>query len=88
MALQSSNGGDVGVGRKLGLHLAATGFDTVRMSARYECYASLQFIGEYLAFQLEREGDRQSANVFREWSRKDEGMFAQAWVSAVGVKSQ
>ena len=88
MALQSKNGGDVGVGRKLGVHLAAAGFDVTRISARYECYSSLEFIGEYLASQLEREGDRQSAMVFREWSAQNEGLFAQAWVSAVGVKPQ
>jgi SAM-dependent methyltransferase len=88
MALQSKNGGDVGVGRKLGVYLAAGGFDVTRISARYECYSSLEFIGEYLASQLEREGDRQSATVFREWSRQNEGLFAQAWVSAIGVKPQ
>ncbi len=88
MALQSKNGGDVRVGRKLGLHLAATGFAEVRISARYECYPSLEFIGEYLASQLEREGDARSAATFRDWSQEKEGMFAQAWVSAVGVKPQ
>jgi SAM-dependent methyltransferase len=88
MALQSQNGGDVHAGRKLGQHLAAGGFAAVRMSARYECYPSLQFIGEYLAAQLEREGDVRSAGVFRDWSEEGEGMFAQAWVAAVGVKPQ
>ena len=44
MALQSKNGGDVHAGRKLGQHLAAGGFAAVRMSARYECYPSLQFM--------------------------------------------
>jgi len=34
--LQSRNGGDVNVGRKLGMHLALAGFDEVRLSARYE----------------------------------------------------
>lgn len=85
-ALQARNGGDVNAGRKLGLHLAAAGFEQVRMAARYECYSSLAFIGEYLAAQLEREGDSHSAAIFREWSQHDEGMFAQAWVSAIGVK--
>lgn len=88
MALQFKNGGDVRVGRKLGLHLAAAGFGAVRLSARYECYPSLELIGEYLAVQLEREDDAQSAAVFRNWSQEKAGMFAQAWVSAVGVKPQ
>ena len=74
-------------GRKLGLHLAAAGFQGVRMSARYECYPSLTFIGEYLALQLEREGDTRSARRLRAWSTNEDGLFAQAWVSAVGHKS-
>jgi len=85
--LQSKNGGDVSVGRKLGLHLAAAGFEDVQMSARYECYLSLAFIGEYLALQLERQGDGRSAETLRTWSKSDGGMFAQAWVSAVAHKN-
>jgi SAM-dependent methyltransferase len=87
-AMQSKNGGDVRAGRKLGRHLVAAGFAAVRISARYECCPSLEFIGEYLASQLEREGDAQSAATLRDWSQEKEGMFAQAWVSAVGVKPQ
>ena len=85
-SLQAKNGGDVTVGRKLGLHLSAAGFVCVRMSARYECYASLGLIGEYLASQLERDGDQASADVFRTWAQHDGGMFAQAWVSAIATR--
>lgn len=88
MTLQSKNGGDVRAGTKLGRYFAATGFAEVRIAARYECYPSLAFIGEYLATQLEREGDARSAAVLRGWSLEKEGLFAQAWVSAVGVKPQ
>lgn len=84
--LQSRNGGDVEIGRKLGLYLASTGFDQVRMAARFECYPALDFIGDYLALQLEREGDVECAEVLRSWSRNVGGMFAQAWVSATGRK--
>lgn len=84
--LQNKNGGDVEAGRKLGVYLAAAGFEVVQMSARYECYPSLDFIGEYLALQLEREGDAPSAETFRIWSQNAGGMFAQAWVSAIGRK--
>ena len=56
------------------------------MSARYECYPTLGFIGEYLALQLEGAGDMASARTFREWARSNGGMFAQAWVSAVARK--
>lgn len=85
--LQNRNGGDTQAGRKLAVHLAAAGFDVMQMSARYECYASLQLIGEYLALQLEEAGDEQSAEMFRTWSRSG-GMFAQAWVSVVGRKEE
>ncbi len=85
-SLQAKNGGDVRVGRRLGALLAAAGFEDVTMSARYECYASLTFIGEYLALQLDRAGDSVSAATFRAWSRESGGMFAQCWVSAMGRK--
>jgi SAM-dependent methyltransferase len=83
IALQSKNGGDVQAGRKLGAHLETAGFDQVQMSARYECYPSLEFIGEYLALQLEGQGDGRSAETLRAWSQHKAGMFAQAWISAV-----
>jgi SAM-dependent methyltransferase len=85
-SLQSRNGGDVEVGRKLGVYLASAGFGEVRMTARFECYPSLGIIGEYLALPLEREGDVPSAEELRAWSKSEGGMFAQAWVSATGRK--
>jgi SAM-dependent methyltransferase len=85
-ALQSKNGGDVQVGRKLGSLLSAAGFANVTMTARYECYPSLAVIGEYLALQLERAGESTAATTFRAWSRASGGMFAQCWVSAIGSK--
>jgi SAM-dependent methyltransferase len=85
-ALQVRNGGDVFVGRKLGVHLAEAGFREVVLSARYECYRSLGSIGEYLAAQLERQGDQGSAETLRNWSSNRGGMFAQAWVAAIGRK--
>jgi ubiquinone/menaquinone biosynthesis C-methylase UbiE len=84
--LQAKNGGDVLVGRKLGLLLRQAGFSDISMSARYECYSSLPFIGEYLALQLERAGDSLSAQTFRTWSQEVDGMFAQAWVSCTARK--
>lgn len=86
--LQAKNGGDAQVGRKLGSYLAEAGFSNSQMSARYECYASLTFIGEYLALQLERAGDVRSAKVFRDWSQLTGGIFAQCWVSCTARKDQ
>jgi ubiquinone/menaquinone biosynthesis C-methylase UbiE len=84
--LQTKNGGDVLVGRKLGLLLRRAGFSDISMSARYEYYSSLPFIGEYLALQLEQAGDSLSAQTFRTWGQDVDGMFAQAWVSCTARK--
>ncbi len=81
--MQTRNGGDVNVGRKLGEHLKSAGFLNCQMSARYEVYPSLPRIGEYLAIQLERAGHSASAATFRSWSRESGGLFAQCWVSCV-----
>lgn len=86
--LQDRRGGDLRVGHTLGEKLATAGFVNVQMSARYECYPSLQFIGEYLAFQLEREGHSDSGRLIREWSQNSDGLFAQAWVSALATKDR
>ena len=85
-SLQTRNGGDVQVGRKLGEYLKASGFTRVHMSSRYECYSSLPLIGEYLALQLEKQNDLRSAATLREWSQAEGGMFAQCWVSCIGYK--
>lgn len=85
-SLQTKNGGDVNAGRKLGGYLQAAGFTPLQMVARYECYPSLKFIGEYLALQLHQAGHEAEAQTFRTWSQHDGGLFAQSWVSAVGRK--
>jgi SAM-dependent methyltransferase len=87
ISLQVSNGGDVRVGRKLGLHLSSAGFQHIELSARYECLAPLGSIAEYLAIQLERDGDSESATTFRGWSQDTAGLFALCWISAIGRKA-
>jgi hypothetical protein len=84
--LQTKNGGDVYVGRKLGLYLSEAGFSSVQVSARYECYPSLSFIGEYLALQLKQSGYAQLSAALIEWSKNSSGLFAQAWISAIGKR--
>lgn len=86
-ALQTKNGGDVFVGRKLGTYLEQAGFSSICMQARYECYPSLSFISEYLAVQLKEAGKETHADTLRAWSKNEGGLFAQAWISAVGTKS-
>lgn len=85
-ALQAANGGDVHVGRKLGQYLEDAAFADICMAARYECYPSLTFIGEYLALQLDQVGDSRSAKAFGVWSRTAHGLFAQCWVSCTARK--
>jgi SAM-dependent methyltransferase len=85
-ALQARNGGDLHVGHKLGVYLSESGFSSVQMQARYECYPTLSFIGEYLALQLRRNGQERHADTVIDWSRSSGGLFAQAWISAIGRK--
>ena len=83
--LQTKNGGDVEVGCKFGSLLHEAGFTDIQMLARYENYPSLDFIGEYLALQLDGSHPRE-AQALRDWAQSQGGMFAQAWVSATARK--
>ena len=82
-----SNGGNLRIGKKLGDYLIAAGFCDVSLSARYECYPSVDFISEYLAKQLDLARMPEHATSIRKWSNSPASMFAQCWVSATGVKS-
>lgn len=86
--LQASNGGNLQIGKHFGLLLEEARFAEIRLSARYECYPSLEFIGEYLALQLEQKNRQSDAKTLRNWSKSDSGMFAQAWVSAIATKTE
>ncbi|WNM56377.1 class I SAM-dependent methyltransferase [Candidatus Nitrospira allomarina] len=86
--LQQANGGNLRIGKNLGVLLQDAGFTEIHLAARYECYPSLEFIGEYLALQLEKKGFSRHATTLRRWAKDPSGMFAQAWVSAVAKKSQ
>jgi SAM-dependent methyltransferase len=84
--IQTKNGGDVFVGRKFGDYLTSVGFVSVQMHARYECYPSLKFIGEYLSLQLKQKGHDKPADTLLAWSKRQDGLFAQTWVTATGRK--
>ena len=84
--LSIANGGDPYVGRKLAHLLEEAGFEAIALQARYEVYGSLEFIGEYLALQLDNAGESRHATTLREWADAPNGMFAQAWVSCTGRK--
>jgi SAM-dependent methyltransferase len=98
-AIQASAGGDVHAGRRLGAAMLRAGFADVTLSARYEVYDDRTAIAGYLADRLAespgREGDAARGGVdadevvalagaLRDWSLREPGMFAQAWVAATG----
>ncbi len=77
--LQTANGGDVLIGRKLPALVRRAGLTVKSFSACYECYDSPNLIGEYLACQLDRAGSEDAATALREWSKHPDAIFAQAW---------
>lgn len=85
--IQTSNGGDIHVGRKLGSIFAAAGFVDISMHARNEVYGSTEQIGEYLAVRLDAQAQCEHASTVRSWAAEPHAMFAQAWVSCVGTKT-
>lgn len=84
--MQTRNGGDVFIGRRLGALLRASGFRDVIMTASYEIYPDPTLIGEYLARQLEAAEDTVSASALRSSSRHPDALFAQAWYEALGTR--
>jgi SAM-dependent methyltransferase len=98
--LQVERGGDVQIGRRLGVLLGEAGFERVGLSARYECYEDPARIAEYLASRIE-ESERLDGSVarglaapgepaalaaaLRLWSVEPAALFAQAWVAGVAV---
>jgi SAM-dependent methyltransferase len=85
--LHNKNGGDFFVGSKLSRFFEDTGFDQIEVDARYEVYKSLDFIGQYLALQLEQAGEKTCAQTLKNWMNEPNGLFGQAWVSCVGKKT-
>ena len=81
-----ANGGDPYVGRKFAHLLEKAEYEAIALQARYEVYGSLEFIGEYLAIQLENAGVSRLASTLRKWADTSNGMFAQAWVSCTRRK--
>jgi ubiquinone/menaquinone biosynthesis C-methylase UbiE len=88
MELQTRNGGDVYAGRKLGAWLRQAGFASVHLSASYEIYPENDPIVEHIASQLERDGQRETASVWRSWGENPQAMFAQAWFEATALKAK
>jgi SAM-dependent methyltransferase len=80
--LQTANGGDIHIGRKLPSLLRNAGFEKIEFSATYECYQSPTRIYEYLSLKL----NDNNAKAMRRWSDDPDAFFAQAWCEAVGTK--
>ncbi len=99
--VQEAHGGNTVAGRHLGRWLTEAGFGEVKLVARYECQEDLSVMGDFLHDRLERAPraddvfgrgwtDAASLNrmlsAIRAWEQRPDGMFALAWVSAVGRK--
>ena len=81
--LQTANGGNIYVGRKLPRLLREAGFSTLRFSATYDCNQSPSLIAEYLAVLL---ADK-DADALRVWSQDRDAFFAQSWFEILGTKN-
>jgi 2-polyprenyl-3-methyl-5-hydroxy-6-metoxy-1,4-benzoquinol methylase len=86
-AIQTHNGGDVHVGRRLPGLLRTAGLKTGTFSASFECYTPPSLIAEYLALRLVTAGAHDEALALREWSRHPDAIFAQAWCEASGTRA-
>ncbi len=84
--IQGRNGGDPEVGHKLLGYLGDAGFAGVTAQAYYENYEPCSAIIDLLAFQLERDGERQHAEALRAWLERTPNLFAEAWVACIGRK--
>ncbi|WP_447962580.1 hypothetical protein [Nitrospira sp. Ecomares 2.1] len=80
--------GNLRISKNLSVLLQSAGFTHIRLAARYECYPSLEFIGEFFALQHEQKGFSRHATTLRKWAKDLSGVFGQAWVSAFAKKSQ
>ena len=86
--MQSANGGDMQMGRKLGALARAAGFTNVKLTAHYECYDPVTIMTEYLAQRMdvaEHPEAAQMAQALRAWSQASDCMFALAWVSVTAT---
>lgn len=99
--LQEAQGGNTRAGRHLGIWLGEAGFNHVELSARYECQEDLSLMGDFLCDRLERSPKQDDAinrglidaasldrmmRAIRTWEKRPDGVFALAWVQAVGKK--
>jgi ubiquinone/menaquinone biosynthesis C-methylase UbiE len=97
--IQTERGGDVRMGRRLGVLVGEAGFERVCLGARFETYEEKARIAEFVAARLEdaerlddavargwaEPGEPAAlAAALRRWSTEPAALFAQAWVSALG----
>jgi SAM-dependent methyltransferase len=81
--LQTANGGDIYVGRKLPKLLRDAGFDLLKFSASYDCSQSPSMIAEVLALRLAD----MDVDAVRAWSQDRDAFFAQSWCEILGTKN-
>lgn len=84
--MQTANGGDIHVGRKLPALARSTGFVKIDFSATYDCGQSPQVIGEYFADGLMAMGANEEADAILEWGRDANALWATSWCETIGYK--
>lgn len=80
--LQTSNGGDTRVGRKLPALLRGCGLVDIEFSASYDCSVPPPVVAEYFALKL----NDTDAEAMHRWASDIDAFFATAWCAAIGRK--
>ncbi len=78
--LQTANGGDIHIGRKLSALLRAAGFTELRFTANYDCSLATPVIADYLALGVSPE----DGDSLRRWGQHPDAVFAQCWCEITG----
>lgn len=83
---QNANGGDVRCGHKLRGYALQAGFEQVRSHATFEVFDPLSEIIDLLRNQCLQQGHTAHVRALDDWAALPGAMFAEAWVSCVGIK--
>jgi len=84
---QNANGGDVRCGHRLRDYALKAGFEQVRPHATFEVFDPLSEIIDLLRNQCLQQGHTAHVRALDEWATLPGAMFAEAWVSCVGIKA-
>jgi len=86
-AIQEQNGGDTRAGQSLGGWVQEAGLLVREGGERLETYSSTLQIAQYLAAQLEAEGEYAAARALVRWSTRPGARFHQCWRHVIATKA-